>query len=241
MTASSSPYLIIFLGAPGSGKGTQTILTAEKFKLLRMEMSKFLERHLAHAKPGEKIVANGTDYFVEDQMKRRQKGFLMEAAVVSKILEQELKILIERGENIILDGFPRSIEQMEFVMGFIDKEIGKDHMLVFYLDVGEESSLQRNSHRRICELMRHPILSHPDTERLTICPLDGSRLVRRVLEDDPEIIKVRLQEFRKQTLPLLDYFEENGVAIHRINGEQSVADVFGEISKIMSRVIPQEI
>jgi len=95
MIASDNPYLIIFLGAPGSGKGTQTILTAEKFKLLRVEMSKLLERHLANAKPGEKIVANGTDYLIEDQMKRWQEGFLVEAPVVSKILEQELKALLE--------------------------------------------------------------------------------------------------------------------------------------------------
>jgi len=240
MIASDNPYLIIFLGAPGSGKGTQTILTAEKFKLLRVEMSKLLERHLANAKPGEKIVANGTDYLIEDQMKRWQEGFLVEAPVVSKILEQELKALLERGESIILDGFPRSVEQMEFVMEFLDKEIGKDRMLIFYLNVGEEASLQRNSHRRICELMRHPVLSHPDTEKLTICPLDGSRLINRAL-DDPEVIKVRLQEFRKQTLPLLDYFEKEGVVIHRINGEQSIVDVFGEISWIMSQTAPQTV
>ncbi|MBI2124134.1 MAG: nucleoside monophosphate kinase [Candidatus Wildermuthbacteria bacterium] len=238
MIASDNPYLIIFLGAPGSGKGTQTILTAEKFKLLRVEMSKLLEQRFAHAKSGETIIMNGTQYLMADQMKRWQKGFLVEAAVVSKILEQKLKELLERGENIILDGFPRSVEQMEFVMEFLEKEIGKDRMLIFYLDVTEESSLQRNSHRRICELMRHPVLSHPDTEKLTICPLDGSRLISRAL-DDPEVVKVRLQEFRKQTLPLLDYFEQKGVVIHKINGEQSVADVFGEISGIMSQALPQ--
>lgn len=240
MIASDNPYLIIILGAPGSGKGTQTILAAEKFKLLRIEMSKLLERHFANAKLGEKIVANGTDYLVEDQVKRWQEGFLVEAPVVSKILEQELKTLLERGESIILDGFPRSVEQMEFVMDFFDKEIGQDRILIFYLNVGEEASLQRNSHRRICELMRHPVLSHPDTEKLTICPLDGSRLMNRAL-DDPEVIKVRLQEFRKQTMPLLDYFEKEGVVIHRINGEQSVADVFGEISGIMGQMAPQTV
>lgn len=237
MTAFSNPYLIIFLGAPGSGKGTQTILTAEKFKLLRVEMSKLLEQHLAHAKPGEKIVANATDYLVEDQMKRWQEGFLVEAAVVSKILEQELKMFIERGENIILDGFPRSVEQMKFVIGFIQEKIGKDRMIVFYLDVEKEVSLQRNSQRRICELMRHPILSHPETEQLTLCPLDGSKLIRRAL-DNPEIIKVRLQEFKNETLPLLQYFPKEGIDIHRINAEQSVANVFTQISEVMKSIIP---
>jgi adenylate kinase len=240
MIASDNPYLIIFLGAPGSGKGTQTILTAEKFKLLRVEMSKLLEQRLAHAKSGETIIVNGTEYLIADQMKRWQEGFLVEAAVVSKILEQKLKELLTWGDDIILDGFPRSVTQMEFVMEFVEKEIGKDRMLIFYLDISEDSSLQRNSHRRICELMRHPVMSHPDTEKLTICPLDGSRLVSRAL-DDPEIIKVRLQEFRKQTMPLLDYFEKRGVAVHRINGEQSIAEVFGDVSEIMSQVISEEL
>lgn len=240
MIASDKPYLIIFLGAPGAGKGTQTILAAEKFKLLRVEMSKLLEQRFSHAKPGEVIVANGKEYLIEDQMKRWQEGFLVEAAVASKILEQKLKELLAWGDDIILDGFPRSVEQMEFVMDFVEKEIGKDRTLIFYLDVSEESSLQRNSHRRICELMRHPVMSHADTEKLTICPLDGSRLVSRAL-DDPDVIKVRLQEFRKQTMPLLDYFNQRGVAVHTINGEQSIADVFGEIAGIMSQMIPQEI
>ncbi|OHA66830.1 MAG: hypothetical protein A3C82_01845 [Candidatus Wildermuthbacteria bacterium RIFCSPHIGHO2_02_FULL_47_12] len=240
MIVSDSPYLIIFLGAPGAGKGTQTILTAEKFQLLRVEMSKLLEQHLAHAKPGETIVANGTQYLIEDQIKRWQKGFLVEAAVVSKILEQKLGTLLKWGDDIILDGFPRSVEQMEFVIDFVEKAIGKDHVLIFYLDVGEGSSLQRNAHRRICELMRHPVMSHADTEKLTICPLDGSRLVSRAL-DDPKIIQVRLQEFKKQTLPLLDYFKAKGMSVHTVNGERSIADVFEEISGIMSQVISQEL
>jgi len=97
------------------------------------------------------------------------------------------------------------------------------------IEISPEETIFRNSHRRICELMRHPILYSEETKNLSICPLDGSKLVRREGLDDPETIKTRLKEYADRTYPVIEIFKEQGIKVKKVNGEQSVADVFKEI------------
>jgi adenylate kinase family enzyme len=99
------------------------------------------------------------------------------------------------------------------------------------LEIKPEATIFRNSNRKICELMRHPILSNNETENLTICPLDGSKLVKRKGLDDVETIKVRIKEYTERTLPMVEWFEKNNFKVQKINGEQSVAEVYNDILK----------
>ena len=62
-----------------------------------------------------------------------------------------------------------------------------------------------------------------------MCPLDGSKLLRRKGLDDPETIRVRLKEYEERTFPLVEYMEKYGLEVKRINGAQSVAQVFNDI------------
>lgn len=232
----SSPYLFIFFGAPGAGKGTQTLLIAERHQLVRIEMSKLLGQKFRNAKEGEYIEIEGKRYVIAEQNERQRKGFLCEAPFVSFLVQKKIQEVYQMGESIVLDGFPRSVEQIEFVFPFLLEKFGKEHIVVLYLDLEEQESIRRNTQRKMCELMRHPILFHPETEGLTICPLDGSRLIKRV-DDNVEAMKVRFQEFRNQTLPLIPYLEKNGIPVHTVRAEQSVAEVFSDISKILNDFI----
>ncbi|MBI2644100.1 MAG: nucleoside monophosphate kinase [Candidatus Wildermuthbacteria bacterium] len=232
----SSPYLFIFFGAPGAGKGTQTLLIAEQHQLVRIEMSKLLGQKFRNAKEGEYIEIEGKRYVIAEQDERQRKGFLCEAPFVSFLVQKKIQEVYQMGESIVLDGFPRSVEQIEFVFPFLLEKFGKEHIVVLYLDLEEQESIRRNTQRKMCELMRHPILSHPETEGLTICPLDGSRLIKRV-DDNVEAMKVRFQEFRNQTLPLIPYLKKNGIPVHTVRAEQSVAEVFLDISKILNDFI----
>ena len=77
--------------------------------------------------------------------------------------------------------------------------------------------------------MRHSILFNDETKTLSLCPLDGSKLVKRESLDDPETIKVRIKEYTERTLPMLDYFNKNGFQVNKINGERYIAEVHEDI------------
>ena len=83
--------------------------------------------------------------------------------------------------------------------------------------------------------MRHPILFNKETENLTICPLDGSKLEKRAGLDDSESIKIRIKEYAERTFPMFEYFQKNNFEVHKINGEQTVADVFEEVLKAIKK------
>ena len=227
--------LYIFLGAPGSGKGTQTLLLADKLRLARIEMSKLLEERFLRAKPGEYVEIGGEKYYIAKQQELWKSGVLNEAPFVADTVMARLRRLKGEDQSILLDGFPRAIEQMEYLMPFALKSFGKENIIVLYLDIEEEDTVFRNTHRRICELLRHPILYVKETEQLTLCPLDGSKLVTRSL-DTPEITKKRLAIFKEETLPLLEYFEEHGIPVNQVSGAGSVSEVFSRISKVVGGI-----
>ena len=230
----SKERLYIFLGAPGSGKGTQTLLLADKLRLARIEMSKLLEERFLKAQPGEYVESGGKKYYVARQQELWKSGVLNETPFVADTVMTRLRRLKQEGRGILLEGFPRAIEQMEYLMPFALESFGKENIIVLYLDIKEEDTIFRNTHRRICELLRHPILYVKETEQLTLCPLDGSKLVTRSL-DTPEITKKRLAIFKKETLPLLEYFEKHGIPVNRVSGAGSVSEVFDRISKVVGK------
>jgi len=80
--------------------------------------------------------------------------------------------------------------------------------------------------------MRHPILYSEETKELNYCPVDGSKLIRREL-DNPETIKIRLKEYKERTLPLVEYFKKTNLRVSKINGEQSVSKIFKDILKTL--------
>jgi adenylate kinase family enzyme len=111
----------------------------------------------------------------------------------------------------------------------LEQKFGKENVYILWLDLSPEQTIVRNTYRRTCELMRHPILYIPENLNLKRCPLDGSRLMRRDDDHDIEVIKVRLKEYEHRTFPLIDYFRERGYAIKQINADQYVENVLKDI------------
>lgn len=224
--------VVIILAPPGSGKGTQSTLLSDKLGLHYFETSKILEQAFAN-QAQEFIEAEGKKYYKKDEEKLWQEGILCSPPFVTVLVQEKIKKLFKAGEGIIFAGSPRTLYEGERIIPLLKELYSQENIKAVLIKLSAKESIFRNSHRRICELMRHPILYTKETAELDKCPLDGSKLVKRKGLDDPETIKVRLKEFKDRTFPLVDFFKKQGLEIKEVNGEQPVADVFNDILKAL--------
>lgn len=222
--------VIIIIGPPGGGKGTQATLLSERLSLYYFETSKVIEAKIMNAQASELEEIDGQKYPLTEEKRKWEQGELVSPPLVTVWVKNEIKSLFEAQQGIIFAGSPRSLYEAENLMPFLKNLYGSENIKIFLIKQGIEESVWRNSHRRLCELMRHPILYLEENKDLKLCPLDGSKLIKRSL-DKPEVIKERFRIYEKQTLPIIDYFKDNGFPVMEINGEQTVAEVFTDIIK----------
>ena len=181
------------LGAPGAGKGTyasrlkeklgvETIATGDIFRELIKENSEL----------GKKVKG-----YVE-------KGLLVPDEVVMEVLKQRLS-KTPKGKGFILDGFPRTMDQAKM----LDKITKID--VILQLDVPDWIIIERLSTRRICKncgAVYNVKFLKPKVEG--VCDKCGGPLYQRA-DDNPEVIKKRLQVYQEQTKPLIEFFKEKKI------------------------------
>ncbi len=224
--------ILIPIGPPGAGKGTIAFLLAESFSLYLFETSKILEERFTNFSPEEFVEVEGKKYFIKDEFELFKSGKLASPPFVTHLVQEKIKEIAKLGLGIVFTGSPRTLYEAQRIMPLLSDLYGKDNIFVFLLEITEEESIFRNSHRRICKLLRHPILYLKETENLSLCPLDGSPLEKRII-DKPEIIKVRFKEYLERTLPILDYFKEQKYKLFNIPAKNPPYQVFKDIiSKI---------
>lgn len=225
--------VIVLFGPPGAGKGTQAELLSSRLGLTHFETSKILEDQFKKAEnfsDEERFVQVGEKkYDMLDEKKLWDEGVLCSPPFVVYLVKKKIKELSDSGESLVLSGSPRTLLEAEQVAPLL-KELYKEDIRAFFIEINPDETIFRNSHRKVCELMRHSILYSEENEKLTTCPLDGSKLIKREL-DDPETIKIRLEEYKKRTFPVVEHLEKEGIEVKKINGEQSVANVFKDILK----------
>ncbi len=232
-----SKQVIILFGPPGAGKGTQSELLSEEMGLFSLESSKVIEREFRKA---EKLTKDSPERFVECfgekfdifvEMENWKTGTLNSPPWVTALLMKEIRQIFNEGENLLMSGCPRTVYEAEKEMPLLVELYGKENIHIVLIEISPETTAHRNSKRKICELMRHSILHNEETEKLTLCPLDGSKLVKRAGLDDLETIKTRLMQYKERTLPLFEYFQQHDFKIRKVDGENSVAQVHTEILK----------
>lgn len=213
---------LIFLGPPGSGKGTQASIIARKYNLLHLATGDiFREEIQRRTKLGKEV---------EEYLKR---GELVPDQLTVEALKSRLEGgLISGKDGFVLDGFPRTDNQAKE----LDNLLNQMHLVltaVLLIDVSEDEIIQRLSGRRICQncgSVYHIVHNPPKVNE--ICDLCGEKLIQRE-DDKPEIIKRRLKVYDEQTKPLVQYYAEKGL-LYRVNGSGSVEEVEQRIEKILS-------
>jgi adenylate kinase len=230
MKPSKNKKVIIILGPPGSGKGTQAELLAEKLDICHLETSEIIEKNFATARKGNFVKIGTKIYFLSKEKKLRQLGKWMSPPLIAFWVKNKIKMLAKEEEGLVMSGSPKTLYEAEQVIPLLKKLYGKSNIKIILIKQKPEVSIWRNSKRRICQLMRHPILYSKETAKLEKCPFDGSKLTRRE-DSNPEIIKAKLKEFKERSLPTINYFKKQGLKVKEVRGEPPVADVFKEILK----------
>jgi adenylate kinase len=200
-----------FLGPPGAGKGTQARDLAREWGVL----------HLATGDVLREAVAAGTALGVEAK-RYMDRGALVPDDVIIGLVGERLSGR-DAATGFILDGFPRTIAQAEALARLL-KDRGQTLDAVVYFDVSEPELLRRLTGRRVCRACGrtyHQTSSPPNREG--VCDACGGELYQR--EDDSEAtVRNRLEVYRRQTAPLLDYYRQRSL-LATVSGEGPVAAI----------------
>ncbi|MBI2673611.1 nucleoside monophosphate kinase [Candidatus Woesearchaeota archaeon] len=195
------------IGPPGSGKGSQAELFEKELKLKHISVGDLLreesKKNTALGKTIKKIL---------------NKGDLVPSKIVWQITKKEISSV---RDNFILDGFSRELIEAKV----LDKHIGLDG--VIFLHISDNEILRRLSNRWSCSCgMTYNLLNYkPRKDKL--CDNCGRKLYKR--EDDrPDVIKKRIKVYKKETIPVVDYYKKNNLLI-KVNGVKKPKEVFKEI------------
>lgn len=206
---------VIFLGPPGSGKGTQAKVLAGKFAIPHLSTGDMLRDNIAKGTPlGEKakpIMA---------------RGELVPDSLVLKMVAER----IERpdcSQGFVFDGFPRTVAQAKY-LGEMLKYHGFKQPFVIHLVISKELLIRRLTGRRTCKVGGeiYNIFDRPPKVE-GICDNDGGELIQRP-DDREEVIRQRLLAYEKQTSPLVNYYRRLGF-LHEIDASKSVPEVEQEM------------
>ena len=213
----------VFLGPPGSGKGTQSALIIEKYKL----------PHISTGDMFRKAIAENSPLGIEAD-KYISKGELVPDDITISLLLKRLTGA-DCQNGFLLDGFPRTIAQAK-ALHELGIKIGKPIQLVLNLVIVEELLLNRVEGRRVCRdcntsfnlKSKPPIIAD-------VCDKCGGELYQRS-DDNPESIKTRLHQHRTKTAPLLDYYREIGTTVANIDSLRDIPTVFKEIESYLEKI-----
>ena len=218
---------LILLGPPGSGKGTQGERLQDDFRLPYYATGDILR---AAVKEGTDVGKEAKGYM--------DRGDLVPDGVIIGVIAERLQ-QEEAEDGFILDGFPRTVPQAEALDAKMD-ELAREITAGILIQVGEDEVVRRLSGRRTCEKNPRHIyhVEFDPPEREGICDEDGAKLIVRD-DDQPEVVKNRLAQYREKTEPLIDYYEERGI-LNTVNGERSPDEVEEGIHAVLATLRREE-
>ena len=211
---------IILLGAPGSGKGTQARLLAQRLGIPHVSTGDMLRERLRQGVGVGTAVAGAM-----------LAGALAPDGVVNRLVEERLSEP-DAGGGFVLDGYPRTVAQAESLREWLRvRGVGE---VVIHLVIDYNIVIARLTSRRQCPRCGrvYNLISQPP-RRDAVCDSDGENLVTR--EDDAEpVIRERLEAYGRQTSPVLAWYRDAGARVVDVEaGDGSPEEVFARVCQAM--------
>ncbi|MCL2111732.1 MAG: adenylate kinase [Clostridiales bacterium] len=210
---------VMLLGPPGSGKGTQAAMITRTYGIPAISTGDALRENIEAKTP---LGVEAKAYM--------NIGMLVPDEIIVELVKQIFeKIDVEKG--YLLDGFPRTIVQADMLDAYL-AEKGRELEGVFFLNAPREVLIERIIYRQVCPtcgLTYHMNGRKPLQDG--ICDHCGAELIQRS-DDDPKTVEKRLDVYKAQTKPLIDYYTKKGILLE-LDGTQSVEVLQGQIDKAL--------
>ena len=209
--------IVVFLGAPGAGKGTQAAVVSQ-------------EMHMAHLSSGDlfrQAVERG------DALGQRVKDYMERGALVPD--EITIQMVLERlsqfdvQSGVILDGFPRNLIQAESLDKALSGGLYEKVDVAVYISVEQAELVRRLSSRWLCRQCQTPYNYDGPKEAVPACVKCNGELYQRP-DDAPETVQKRLGVYFKDTMPLIEYYKQRGT-LAEIDGDGNVESIAERIVK----------
>jgi adenylate kinase len=220
---------IILLGIQGSGKGTQSDRIVSELKIPTVTLGKLFRAEAASGTGLGRTIAGYT-----------AKGDLVPSDIVTQLMRGRLSE-DDTANGVILDGFPRSIEQAKVLEGILSG-LGREITDVVLLKISDAEAMRRLSGRRVCTNQacetNYHVDFHPPKGDPNICDRCGSKLEQRK-DDTPEAIKHRIEIYHQETEPLIEFYRNHEkvhaghIVFHEVNGERSIDEVADDLAKLL--------
>jgi len=209
---------LVLFGPPGAGKGTQSQLLVEKYKMIHVSTGELLRAAIKNKTP----LGLEAKKFVD-------AGNLVPDSLMIGLIKE---VMEKKKGGLLLDGFPRTTAQAEALDELLTKE-GTPLKKAVFLEVPKELLKSRLTGRRICTKCGttfHVELHPPTLNR--ICDNCGGELEHRA-DDQPEVIENRLEVYEKNTAPLKEYYRETNNRFVPVDGVGDPQDVFSRLKKVL--------
>jgi adenylate kinase len=217
------PAVVILLGPPGAGKGTQARMLEEDFGLIQLSTGDLLRSAVAAGTPAglaAKAVMEAGDLVSDD---------IVLAVLKDRMAQPDVRT------GIILDGFPRTDGQAAALDTVLDR-VGQKVTAAISLDVDDAAMVDRVSGRYTCAACGegyHDTFKQPATAG--VCDKCGGTAFKRRADDTAETVRARLQAYHAQTAPLIAYYDRRGV-LERIDAMGPIAEIRKTLAAIVARI-----
>ena len=220
-TPTAAPVLIL-LGPPGAGKGTQARILEDKFGLVQLSTGDLLRA----------AVAAGTDAGKAAKAVMEAGGLVSDDIVIAILRDRLAEADCAKG--VILDGFPRTTVQAEALDALLE-ETGQKINAAVSLEVDDAEMVTRISGRYTCGSCGegyHDSFKQPAVEG--VCDNCGGTEMKRRADDNAETVGQRLEAYHAQTAPLITYYDGQG-ALQKINAMGDIEEIANGLGEIVSK------
>jgi len=209
---------IILLGPPGAGKGTQAKKIQEHYKFPHISTGDILREN----------INNNTSLGLKAKSYMSRGELVPDELLITIIKDRLAKKDCQNG--FMLDGYPRTIPQAD-ALQMILTESGEMIDAVLNISVDDEELINRLSGRRMCKCgASYHIIFNPPAQA-DVCNLCEGKLYQRE-DDKPETIRNRLNVYKKQTQPLINYYANKKI-LKTIDGSKEIPQIFEEIKEVL--------